>query len=134
MKRALVTGGSGTIGAAICRALAAAGHFVYVHAHRHAGRGRAVAAGIVAIPAGTRPRWRSTSPTATRAGDALRSACSTDGPMQMLVNNAGVHDDAPLAGMSDAQWDGVIDVVLQRLLQRDAAAAAADDGDALGHG
>ena len=33
-KRALVTGGSGGIGAAICKQLGAAGHFVYVHANR----------------------------------------------------------------------------------------------------
>src|SRR5690606_39800465 len=32
------------------------------------------------------------------------------GPIQVLVNNAGIHDDAPLAGMSDAQWRRVIDV------------------------
>ena len=34
MKRALVTGGSGGIGAAICRRLAASGHHVIVHANR----------------------------------------------------------------------------------------------------
>jgi 3-oxoacyl-[acyl-carrier protein] reductase len=34
------------------------------------------------------------------------------GPIQILVNNAGAHDDAPLAGMKPAQWHGVIDVVL----------------------
>ena len=32
--------------------------------------------------------------------------------MQILVHNAGTHDDAPLAGMSEAQWRGVIDVSL----------------------
>jgi 3-oxoacyl-[acyl-carrier protein] reductase len=35
-----------------------------------------------------------------------------DGPISALVNNAGIHDDAPLAGMSDAQWHRVIDVSL----------------------
>ena len=35
-RRALVTGGSGAIGAAICRRLAASGHFVLVHAHQNA--------------------------------------------------------------------------------------------------
>ena len=33
MKHALVTGGTGVIGAAICRELARAGHHVFVHAH-----------------------------------------------------------------------------------------------------
>ena len=33
-KRALVTGGSGAIGGAICRRLAREGHHVYIHCHR----------------------------------------------------------------------------------------------------
>ena len=33
-------------------------------------------------------------------------------PIQVLVNNAGIHDDAPLAGMRAEQWDRVIDVSL----------------------
>jgi 3-oxoacyl-[acyl-carrier protein] reductase len=45
--RALVTGGSGGIGASICRALGAQGHFVYVHAHRGVAAAEATAAGIV---------------------------------------------------------------------------------------
>ena len=42
MKRALVTGGSGAIGAAICSRLARSGHFVYVHANQHVARAEAV--------------------------------------------------------------------------------------------
>ena len=42
-RRALVTGGSGDIGAAICRALAAQGCFVYVHANANADRARKLA-------------------------------------------------------------------------------------------
>jgi 3-oxoacyl-[acyl-carrier protein] reductase len=30
----------------------------------------------------------------------------------VLVNNAGIHDDAPMAGMSETQWRSVIDVSL----------------------
>ena len=33
-----------------------------------------------------------------------------DGPMQVLVNNAGVHDDAVFPGMSADQWHRVIDL------------------------
>ena len=39
-------------------------------------------------------------------------ALLADGPIQVLVNNAGIHDDAPMAGMSGAQWKRVIDVSL----------------------
>jgi 3-oxoacyl-[acyl-carrier protein] reductase len=35
-----------------------------------------------------------------------------EGPIQILVNNAGIHADAPLAGMSREQWRSVIDVTL----------------------
>jgi 3-oxoacyl-[acyl-carrier protein] reductase len=34
------------------------------------------------------------------------------GPIQILVSNAGVYDDAPLAGMRPEQWHRVIDVSL----------------------
>lgn len=34
------------------------------------------------------------------------------GPIQIVVNNAGIHDDAAMAGMSAAQWERVIDVSL----------------------
>ena len=48
-------------------------------------------------------------------GEAVRQAASAmlkNGPVQILVNNAGVHDDAPLAGMRFEQWSKVIDVTL----------------------
>ena len=107
-KRALVTGGSGGIGAAVCRRLACAGHFVYVHSHR----GTKVAAGLVReiLSAGGHGQAVSfdiTDGAATRA--ALEDALEA-GPIQILVNNAGVHDDAVLPGMSAAQWHRVIDV------------------------
>ncbi|HWS12384.1 MAG TPA: 3-oxoacyl-ACP reductase FabG, partial [Rhodocyclaceae bacterium] len=35
-----------------------------------------------------------------------------DGPIQILVNNAGIHADAVFPGMSGAQWDSVLDVSL----------------------
>ena len=46
---------------------------------------------------------------------AAGAACETltdERPVQVLVNNAGIHDDAPFVGMSRAQWDRVIDVSL----------------------
>ncbi len=110
MKRALVTGGSGSLGAAIAQALAAAGHFVYVHAHRHGAAAERVVAAIESSGgAGAPVSFDVTDAAATRA--ALQAVLA-HGPIQVLVNNAGVHDDAPLAGMQAAQWHGVIDVVL----------------------
>jgi 3-oxoacyl-[acyl-carrier protein] reductase len=107
-RRALVTGGSGGIGAAVCRCLARAGHFVYVHSHR----GAEVAAGLVhdircAGGEAEAVNFDITDGAATRA--ALEETLEA-GPIQILVNNAGVHDDAVLPGMSAAQWHRVIDV------------------------
>ena len=36
----------------------------------------------------------------------------TGGPIQILVNNAGIHDDAVMPGMTADQWRRVIDVSL----------------------
>jgi 3-oxoacyl-[acyl-carrier protein] reductase len=107
-KRALVTGGSGGIGGALCRRLARDGHYVYVHSHR----GAAVATALVReiLDAGgeaTAVNFDITDTAATRA--ALETALEA-GPIQILVNNAGVHDDAVLPGMSAEQWRRVIDV------------------------
>jgi 3-oxoacyl-[acyl-carrier protein] reductase len=106
--RALVTGGSGGIGAAICRRLGVAGHFVYVHAHRGTEAAAAVAADIVAAGgAAATVHFDLTDAAATHTAveQLLR-----DGPVQVLVNNAGVHDDAAFPGMSPAQWHRVIDL------------------------
>lgn len=107
-RRALVTGGSGAIGGAICRRLARDGHHVYVHAHR----GTAAAAALVAdieSDGGTAQAvtFDLTDGEATRA--ALEAVLEA-GPIQILVNNAGLHDDAVLPGMSAPQWHRVIDV------------------------
>ena len=107
-KVALVTGGSGTLGAAICRRLGVAGHFVHVHANRRLEEAQAVARGI--IEAGGKARavaFDVTDAQATR--DALERLLE-EAPIQILVNSAGIHDDAAFPGMSADQWRRVLDV------------------------
>jgi 3-oxoacyl-[acyl-carrier protein] reductase len=108
--RVLVTGGSGDIGGAICAALARDGWRVVVHAHANRGRAESVAAGIrEAGGAAEVAAFDLVDAAATRAAiEGLLQA----GPVHALVHNAGIHDDAPLAGMHEAQWRGVIEVSL----------------------
>lgn len=109
-RRALVTGGSGDIGGATCLRLAAAGMHVVVHANANLARAQSVVDAIhheggsaesIAFDVADGPA------TGAAIGQLL-----ADGPVQVLVNNAGIHDDAPMAGMSDAQWKRVVDVSL----------------------
>lgn len=109
-RRALVTGGSGDIGGAICRRLGADGFHVVVHGNANLDRAEAVAAAIRA-GGGSAEAVAFDVADGAAAGAAIE-ALLRDGPVHALVNNAGVHDDAPLAGMSDAQWKRVIDVSL----------------------
>jgi 3-oxoacyl-[acyl-carrier protein] reductase len=108
--KALVTGGSGGIGAAICRRLGAAGHFVYVHANRRVSEADAVARALIA--AGGEAQAVSFDVTDATATRAALEAISESRPVQILVNNAGIYDDAAFPGMSALQWQRVIDVSL----------------------
>ncbi|HEX6736435.1 MAG TPA: SDR family NAD(P)-dependent oxidoreductase, partial [Azonexus sp.] len=110
MKRALVTGGSGGIGAAICRRLAAAGQHVIVHANRSRDKAEAVVAEIIAAGGSAEAVAFDVSDRAATA--AALETLLEQGPIQILVNNAGIHADAVFPGMSAEQWHAVIDVSL----------------------
>ncbi|GAP37299.1 3-oxoacyl-ACP reductase FabG [Piscinibacter sakaiensis] len=109
-RRALVTGASGALGAAIATRLARGGAHVWLHA---ASRPQAVEQLAAAL------RDEGLSAEACVFDLADEAACAAGcaallakGPVQILVNNAGVHDDAVFAGMQAAQWHRVIEVSL----------------------
>lgn len=109
-KRALVTGGSGAIGAVICQRLAADGYAVIVHAHRHPEAAEHIAEKIVA--SGGSATVTCFDVVDVQATAQTLQALLKEGPIQVLVNNAGMHEDAPMAGMTADQWKRVIDVSL----------------------
>ena len=109
-KRALVTGGSGGIGSAICRQLASDGFHVIVHAHRSLAAAQSLAGEITA--AGGSAQALAFDVTDGAATASALEAALADGPIQVLVNNAGIHDDAVFPGMRLTQWQRVIDVSL----------------------
>lgn len=109
-RKALVTGATGALGAAACRALARSGLRVLVHARRSTTQAEQLAQDIRA--GGGAADTIVFDVTDARACTQALEAALADGPVQVLVNNAGVHADAPLAGMSAEQWHSVLDVSL----------------------
>ena len=108
LKRALVTGGSGGIGSAICRQLAADGFHVIVHANRNLDAAVATASDIAS--AGGSAEAAHFDVTDSKATATALETLLAGGPIQVIVNNAGIHDDAIFPGMQPGQWQRVIDV------------------------
>ena len=109
-KRVLVTGGSGDIGGAICAALARDGWRVIVHANANRDRAEAVAGQV--RESGGEAEVATFDVTDAAATRTAIEGLLQGGAIHALVHNAGIHDDAPLAGMSEDQWRRVIDVSL----------------------
>ncbi|MEM7057553.1 MAG: 3-oxoacyl-ACP reductase FabG [Pseudomonadota bacterium] len=113
MKRALVTGGSSPIGAAICKELANAGLHVIVHANTNLDAAQATVADILAQNGSAEAL--ALDLTDVPKADEILTAMATANPIQVLVHNSGLHRDVPFAGMSLEDWQRVIDVNLTGL-------------------
>ncbi len=105
-----MTGGSGALGAAICRMLAGQGHHVVIHANSGAARADGLRAEIAA--AGGSAEVAIFDVTDADATSAALARVLEGGAVEILVNNAGIHDDAVMPGMRADQWNRVIDVSL----------------------
>ena len=109
-KRALVTGASGGLGRAIALQLARDGHHVIAHANSRLAAAQALADEI-------RAAGGSAEAVAFDVTDAAASAAAcaqlvAAGAVQIVVNNAGTHDDAAFPALRAEQWHQVIDVSL----------------------
>lgn len=110
IRRLLITGANGTLGQATAR------YFLERDAACHVFLGvrekREKAEALVAEFAGRAflCPLEITSPAAWT--EALAQIEAQSGPLNVLINNAGYHDDALLATMSLGQWSGVLDANL----------------------
>ena len=110
MKRALVTGGSGALGSAICEQLAKDGFEVFIHTNNAMDAALALERTITAAGGVAKVlRFDVTDGPTTRE---ILERTTEEKSFQIIVNCAGIHDDAVFAGMNQLQWDRVIDVSL----------------------
>lgn len=109
MKRALVTGGSSPIGAAIAEDLAEAGLDVVVHANSNLVAAEETVARIRA--AGGTAEALQLDLLADGSARVLE-AMAAENPFQVLVHCVGGQRDMPFAAMERADWDHVINLNL----------------------
>lgn len=98
------------MGSAICELLAAQGVEVFIHANSSMQTAQTLEQKISA--AGGVARAVQFDVTDAQATRAVLEALTEEKAFQIVVNCAGIHDDAVFAGMSSAQWSSVIDVSL----------------------
>ncbi len=112
---AIVSGGSGGIGAATCRALAAAGHHVLVGYGGNAGAAEEVAASLDGTGADAGAGGEACHLDVTdEASVAAAVARATElGSLAVVVNNAGIADDDLLLRLDAERFDRTVEVNLR---------------------
>lgn len=119
---ALVTGGSGELGRAICVALARQHNFIAIHCHRNRDGARRLADTIAS--AGGAAGVYDADLHSTSATEALVDQVVADhGAVSVLVNNAGIIRDGLLFALADDDIQSVLDLNLTSAFRVTRAAA-----------
>jgi len=111
-KKAIVTGGSLGIGAAIAREFGRQGASVAINYRKHDTEAKQVAADVDAAGG----KGLAVKADVSSFADAERMVTEVKeafGGLDILVNNAGVNRDAMIWKMTEEQWDQVIDINLK---------------------
>ena len=109
-KKALVTGGSGDLGSAIAKQLAEDGYEVWIHANSQLEKVESLVHQL--NQKGYLAYSICFDITNIAAVEKAVEVLLDSGSIQIIVNNAGIHDDAVMAGMTHKQWQYVLDVSL----------------------
>jgi 3-oxoacyl-[acyl-carrier protein] reductase len=108
-KIALVTGGAGGIGSAICRRLASAGASVVVTYSKSRERAEAL---VESLPGSRHRAICAPVDDSAAQADLARAVESAYGTLDILVNNAGITQPVPHADL-DALTDDLIDTIFR---------------------
>lgn len=109
---AIVTGGGTGLGAEVCRQLAAAGVRVGVNYSRSEAAANELASSLGVPAVAVRADVRDDEAIRSMVAEVERSL---DGPVELLVNNAGVTtyvEASDLDSISDDDWNAILDVNL----------------------
>jgi len=120
---ALVTGAADRVGAAIARALAAAGWQIVVHYRSSGDKARATVAEIVAA-GGKAAAVKADLANRTQRARLVAAAAKPFGPLTLLVNNASLFEADSAADLDERTWDAhfAVHVEAPAFLARDFAA------------
>jgi 3-oxoacyl-[acyl-carrier protein] reductase len=108
---ALVAGGSGSIGSAVCRALSASGVSVYIGYNRHEGSATRIA-GEIRSAGGSAETVHLDVLDTVLADKVCQEIFEREKSLDILVNCASVNREAPAVGMDDEMWREVMRVNL----------------------
>lgn len=109
MKRALITGGTGAIGRAVALRLAKQ-YEVIIHTHKQLEKAEQLVSDIQ--QAGGRAQVCQFDITDAEQVNQALTQILMDGPISILINNAGTHADAPFAGMAQSDWHNIVNLNL----------------------
>jgi len=110
-RKALITGGSSGIGAAIAERLAADGMQVWINYRSNRDAAQQIADRITAC-GGTASITGFDVADSGQCQKALDVLLDNEGTIDVIVHNAGITADAPFPGMEENQWRDVIDTSL----------------------
>ena len=116
-KTALVTGSTSGIGLGIAQALGAAGFNVMLHGSRSTADAEPIRAAL-AKAHGTKVAYHASDVSKSGAVAGLITATEAAlGPIDVLVNNAGIQHVSPIEDFPDEQWDAILAINLTAAFQ-----------------